>query len=149
MEKAKKQFSEKKYQEAREDANAATRLAKEAIDKLKEIKPKYYRVRLIPHRRDCLWRIAEYPFIYGDPWKWKVIFRANRSKIKDENLIFPNQVFLVPEMEGEKRQGEWIPPENDPYYTGLGRSRKVKKKQTEKKKTDDKGSVKGKSDPTS
>ena len=39
--------------------------------------PAFYTVRLIPEARDCFWRIAEYPFIYGDPWKWKKIGRAS------------------------------------------------------------------------
>ncbi|HEY9595459.1 MAG TPA: chitobiase/beta-hexosaminidase C-terminal domain-containing protein, partial [Spirochaetia bacterium] len=34
-----------------------------------------YTVRLIPDRRDCLWRIAEYQDVYGDPYKWPSIWR--------------------------------------------------------------------------
>lgn len=72
-----------------------------------------YTVRLIPERRDCLWRIAEYPEIYEDPAQWPKIYRANKSLIdqgynsylnnveeskysRAEDLIFPGQVFDIP-----------------------------------------------------
>ena len=35
--------------------------------------------------------------IYNDPTKWHRIFRANKSQIRDPNLIFPAQVIDVPE----------------------------------------------------
>ncbi|MBN1898616.1 MAG: DUF4398 domain-containing protein [Spirochaetes bacterium] len=60
---------------------------------------KSYTVRLIPHRRDCLWRIAEYKFIYGNPWKWPVIYKANKEQIKDPDLIYPGQIFDIPELD--------------------------------------------------
>jgi len=55
-----------------------------------------YTVRLIPERRDCLWRIAEYDEIYGDPFRWPEIYSANKDQIKDPDLIFPGQVFTIP-----------------------------------------------------
>ena len=72
-----------------------------------------YTVRIIPERRDCLWRIAEYPEIYEDPAQWPKIYRANKSVIdrgynsylnnvesskysRAEDLIFPGQVFDIP-----------------------------------------------------
>jgi hypothetical protein len=60
---------------------------------------KTYTVRLIPHRRDCLWRIAEYDFIYNNPWKWPIIYKANKHQIKDPDLIYPGQVFDIPELD--------------------------------------------------
>lgn len=60
---------------------------------------KTYKVRLIPHRRDCLWRIAEYDFIYNNPWKWPIIYKANKSQIKDPDLIYPGQIFDIPELD--------------------------------------------------
>jgi len=45
---------------------------------------------------ECLWRIAEYATIYGDPFLWPLIYSANRDQIKDPDLIFPGQVFSVP-----------------------------------------------------
>jgi nucleoid-associated protein YgaU len=55
-----------------------------------------YTVRLIPERRDCLWRIAEYSDVYGDPFKWPQIYSANQDQIKDPDLIFPGQVLQIP-----------------------------------------------------
>ncbi len=46
--------------------------------------------------RDCLWNIAKKRRFYGDPWKWKRIYRANRDKIKDPDLIYPEQRLIIP-----------------------------------------------------
>ena len=61
-----------------------------------EIENRFYVVRLIPKRRDSLWRIAEYDFIYNDPFKWKIIYRANLDKIKNPDLIYPGQKLVIP-----------------------------------------------------
>jgi|GEM_PF-776461 len=62
---------------------------------------KNYTVRLIPERRDCLWRIAEYKDIYGDPFKWTRIYKANKGQIKNPDLIYPGQVFDIPPASGD------------------------------------------------
>jgi nucleoid-associated protein YgaU len=62
---------------------------------------KVYTVRLIPERRDCLWRIAEYKNIYNDPFKWTRIYKANKHQIKNPDLIYPGQVFDIPPVAGE------------------------------------------------
>ena len=62
---------------------------------------KSYTVRLIPERRDCLWRISEYKTIYGDPFKWTRIYKANKGQIKNPDLIYPGQVFDIPPAAGE------------------------------------------------
>ena len=76
-------------------------------------KPMSYTVREIPDRRDCLWRISEYDFIYADPAQWPKIYRANKSLIdnsydrytrlveepkysRSEDLIFPGQELDIP-----------------------------------------------------
>jgi len=74
--------------------------------------PKYYVVRLIPQRRDCFWRIAEYPFVYGDPLKWPLLYQANKAKLQDPsnpNLIQPGLVVEIPSVKGEVRAGTWKP----------------------------------------
>lgn len=43
---------------------------------------------------DCLWNIAKYA--YGDGFAYMTIYQANKNKIKDPNLIYPNQVFVIP-----------------------------------------------------
>jgi len=50
-------------------------------------------------RGDNLWNIARSE--YGRGANYVVIFEANRSQIKDPNLIYPNQVFNVPKKDGE------------------------------------------------
>ena len=45
---------------------------------------------------DYLIKISEMRRIYSDKTAWKRIYRANRDKINDPNLIYPNQVFLIP-----------------------------------------------------
>ena len=79
--------------------------------------PQYYEVRLIQSRRDCFWRIAEYPFVYNDPWKWKILYEANKSLLtdpKNPDLIEPGQVFEIPSLAGEKREGTWDPETSYP-----------------------------------
>ncbi len=44
--------------------------------------------------RDCLWRLARKH--YGDPWKWKKIYLANRGSILDPNVIYPKQRIEIP-----------------------------------------------------
>ena len=70
-------------------------------------------------RRDCFWRIAGYPFVYNDPWKWKTLYEANKSILEDPNnadLIQPGQVFTIPSLQGEERDGEYDPEKS---YTPL------------------------------
>lgn len=55
-----------------------------------------YTVRLIPERRDCLWRIAGYNFIYNNPYLWPLIWIANLDIITNPDLIFPGQVLVIP-----------------------------------------------------
>lgn len=43
---------------------------------------------------DCLWNIAK--SIYGDGSKYTKIYEANKDKITNPNLIYPDQVFTIP-----------------------------------------------------
>jgi len=45
---------------------------------------------------DSLWRISGKHNVYGNPYQWPLIFRANNSQIKDADLIFPRQRFSIP-----------------------------------------------------
>ena len=72
--------------------------------------PATYQVQLILEARDCLWRIAGYPFIYNNPWKWKVLYEANRGILIDPNnpdLIDVGQVLTIPSIAGEFREGDY------------------------------------------
>jgi nucleoid-associated protein YgaU len=55
-----------------------------------------YTVRLIPDKRDCLWRIAEYKDIYGNPHLWPKLWRRNRKLIQNPDLIFPGWQLVIP-----------------------------------------------------
>jgi LysM repeat protein len=46
-------------------------------------------------RGDNLWNISGKPVIYGNPYEWPLIFKANRDKIRDADLIEPGQVFSI------------------------------------------------------
>ncbi len=102
---------------AGEDYGLARRKADAALTALANVSevlpwPAVYVVRLIPERRDCLWRIAEYPFIYNDPSKWPVIYEANKKTFRDPgnpNLIFPGQKLVIPSIAGEERRGTFDP----------------------------------------
>lgn len=45
-------------------------------------------------RGDTLWDISK--SIYKTPWYWPNIWRANKLKIKDPDLIYPKQEFKIP-----------------------------------------------------
>ncbi|MCL2196558.1 MAG: LysM peptidoglycan-binding domain-containing protein [Treponema sp.] len=71
-----------------------------------------YTVRTWRVERDCLWTIAGYPWVYNDPWKWKVLYDANKDKMPEPanpDLIEPGMVLEIPSIQGESRQGMWRP----------------------------------------
>jgi len=43
---------------------------------------------------NSLWRIARR--VYGRGTRYTVIYEANRKSIRDPDLIYPGQVFIVP-----------------------------------------------------
>ncbi len=45
---------------------------------------------------ECLWYIAGYDRIYGNPLQWPLIYKANKNRIKNPDLIYPGQVFRIP-----------------------------------------------------
>lgn len=52
---------------------------------------------------DCLWNIAKKKEHYGNPLAWPTIYNANRDQIKDPDLIFPKQVFKIPQLTEEEK----------------------------------------------
>ncbi len=44
---------------------------------------------------NSLWRIARR--LYGSGWQYMVIYRANAGRIRDPDLIYPGQVFAIPD----------------------------------------------------
>ncbi len=61
-------------------------------------------------RGDYLSKIAGMRYIYNNPKAWPRIYRANRDKIKDPNLIYPGWVLYIPH--GIEKSIEVIPGDN-------------------------------------
>ncbi|MHB9294045.1 hypothetical protein Holit_03171 [Hollandina sp. SP2] len=72
--------------------------------------PAQYRIRTWLNERDCLWNIAGYPWVYNDPFQWRQLYEANRSKlpdISDPNFVLPDIILDIPSIQGEIREGLW------------------------------------------
>ncbi|HZW40343.1 MAG TPA: LysM peptidoglycan-binding domain-containing protein [Ignavibacteriaceae bacterium] len=52
---------------------------------------------------DHLWGIAKKPEHYGNPFAWPNIYNANRDQIKNPDLIYPKQVFKIPQLTEEEK----------------------------------------------
>ena len=62
----------------------------------------YYTVGAWPP--DCFWEIAE--FVYGDPFRWPVIYEANRDKLEDPdnpNLLKSGVILRIPPLPDTQR----------------------------------------------
>lgn len=46
-------------------------------------------------RGDSLWSISGMSSIYGDPYQWPLIYRANTDQIDDADLIYPGQDLAI------------------------------------------------------
>jgi nucleoid-associated protein YgaU len=81
--------------------------------------PKYYVVRLILDDRDCFNKIAGFSWVYNDRTQWRGLYDANKNVIRDPNnphLIHPGQVFTIPSLSGEIREGTYDPNERYPTF---------------------------------
>lgn len=45
---------------------------------------------------DHLWGISSQGAVYGDPYQWPLIYKANTDDIEDADLIYPEQVLVIP-----------------------------------------------------
>ncbi len=52
---------------------------------------------------DYLWKIAKKKEHYGNGFAWPKIYNANKDKIKNPDLIYPNQVFAIPNLSEEEQ----------------------------------------------
>lgn len=112
-------YAEEKWVESREKALAS-------IDALKGISgvkapvanssgktlPRYYVVVSRPQNTDCYWNIAGMPAVYGNPFLWPKLWKANLEAMRDpENpdLIFPGMIVEIPSIDGETREGTYDP----------------------------------------
>ncbi len=55
---------------------------------------KIYIVKYRKKNTDCLWRISL--IVYKNARLWPLIYKANKQQIKDPDLIFPGQRFIIP-----------------------------------------------------
>jgi hypothetical protein len=81
--------------------------------------PSQYSVRTWEGQRDCLWNIAGRPWVYNNPWEWRRLYDANKSRLPDPDnpdLIEPGMVLDIPSIKGEFRQGMW---DSAALYPGL------------------------------
>jgi len=46
-------------------------------------------------RGDNLWSISGQDSVYNDPYQWPLIYKTNRDKIQDADLIYPGQVLDI------------------------------------------------------
>ncbi|HHO58960.1 MAG TPA: hypothetical protein ENJ64_01865, partial [Thiotrichales bacterium] len=46
-------------------------------------------------RGDNLWNISGKDEVYADPYQWPLIYKTNRDKIQDADLIYPGQVLDI------------------------------------------------------
>jgi len=77
------------------------------------VQPERYAVQ----RGDTLWGISAREQIYHDPFMWPLIYKANRQQIRDPDLVFPKQIFVIPRdyapaeaaaaMQRAKQRGAW------------------------------------------
>ena len=105
---SKTDFDAKKYEESLEKSQQVIELLKDV--KGGTILPAFYEVILNVESRDCLWKIAGYSFVYGDPWKWKVLYEANKDSMPEPDnpdLIEPGQLLRIPAIKGEIREGTY------------------------------------------
>jgi hypothetical protein len=54
-------------------------------------------------RGDCLWNIAKKSDIYANAFAWPKIYQANRDQIKNPDLIYPKQIFKIPNLTEEEK----------------------------------------------
>jgi hypothetical protein len=80
--------------------------------------PAQYTVHLWNLTRDCLWNIAGRPYVYNDPYQWRLLYNANKSKLPEPNnpdLIEPEMILDIPSFKDEPRSGLYDP--NRTYTT--------------------------------
>ncbi len=82
---------------------------------------------------DSLWSISGKSDVYDNPYQWPLIYKANRDKIKDADLIYPGQSFDVNRnptasetemaIDHARKRGAWsigVVEEADRTYLGGG-----------------------------
>jgi tetratricopeptide (TPR) repeat protein len=72
--------------------------------------PARYVVRPWDTFGDCFWNIAARPWVYNNPYRWPLLYKANREKLPEPgnpNLLEPGIILDIPPLKGEVREGVW------------------------------------------
>lgn len=102
---------------ASEDFPSARAFAEKAIESLVSVReitplPAFYRIDKWASAKDCFWNIASNPAIYGNPFMWDKLYKANKGKLKrpsNPNLLLPGMLIAIPSIQGEYREGTYDP----------------------------------------
>lgn len=86
--------AEAQAEAARKAAAAAAENKKGPVPSPSSSEGKVYIVQYHKKNTDCLWRISQK--VYKDARLWPRIYMANKKQIKDPDLIFPGQKFIIP-----------------------------------------------------
>jgi len=76
-------------------------------------------------KHDTLWAIAGKSSIYGDSFEWPLIYKTNRDKITDPDLIYPDQKLQIEkELPSEDLKAAEKLADETPKYTPHDQPRK-------------------------
>ena len=94
-----------KAEDAAAEAIAAMNTAEPVVEQVDETAPNDspYIGGYLVVSGDSLWSISGQDSIYGNPYQWPLIYKANSAQIKDADLIFPGQYFYIPKASGAER----------------------------------------------
>jgi len=98
--------SKEEWDQAKESALAVIAILSEIPDA--PVLAAQYLVKTWNSAKDCFWNIAAKKEIYGDPWKWRVIYNANKHKLPkpgNPNIVKPGTLLDIPSIKGEYRAG--------------------------------------------
>jgi nucleoid-associated protein YgaU len=82
-----------------------------------KVLPRYYVVVSRSENTDCFWNISKMPAVYGNPFFWTKLWKANLGAMRDSenpNLIYPGMIVEIPSIDGETREGTYDPSRSYP-----------------------------------
>jgi nucleoid-associated protein YgaU len=100
-----------------EDYASSSERSQFALERLSAVReviplPAQWKVQKWITTRDCLWNIAANPAVYGDPFMWEELYKANKKTLKqpaNPDLLAPGMVITIPSVKGEYREGIYDP----------------------------------------